>query len=197
MQPLVFIDQIEPAIALFKPLRIQLLQLMAQPQTCADLSHAVGQTPQKVYYHVKVLQQAGLVEKVSEQRVRGIMEGYYQAKARAYWLSPRLVGLIGGKRQSQDQMSLSFLLGLAEELQLDIGSLIQQTSPELPSMGLSAQIELPSPALRAAFMQDVQTAFQALAAKYGRTGSAPTTPDSPETFRIMLACYPKPAADAV
>ena len=52
----------------------------------------LDQTSQRVYYHVKRLVEAGLATQVSERKVRGIQEGVYQATARSYWLSPRLVG---------------------------------------------------------------------------------------------------------
>src|SRR4029077_2361803 len=84
------------------------------PRTCAQLAEALGETPQKIYYHLKVLESAGAIEKVAERRVRAISEGYYRATARSYWLSPKLVGRIGGARRARDQMSLGFLLSLLE-----------------------------------------------------------------------------------
>src|SRR5439155_17369509 len=112
-----------------------------EPRTCTELAEALGETPQKIYYHVKVLERAGALEKVEERRVRAIQEGYYQATARSYWLAPSLVGRVGGSRRARDQMSLGFLLGLAEELQTDVGRLAA-TERETHSLGFSAQIRL-------------------------------------------------------
>jgi DNA-binding transcriptional ArsR family regulator len=95
MREVLYIDDVERAGLLLKPLRIELLRLMTEPRTCPELGQRLGETPQKIYYHVKVLEHAGLVEKVAERRVGGIMEGLYQAVARSYWLSPKLVGQIG------------------------------------------------------------------------------------------------------
>ena len=81
------------------------------------------QTPQRVYYHVKRLVDAGLATQVSERKVRGIHEGIHQATARSYWLSPRLVGRIGDLRKQQDELSLGYLLDLMEEIQADIAGL--------------------------------------------------------------------------
>lgn len=201
MQNLLYIQDIDQAAALFQPLRVQLLKQMVEPRSCNDMAEVVGESPQKVYYHVKILERAGLVEKTSEQRVRGIMQGFYQAKARAYWLSPHIVGRLGGRRRTQDQMSLGFLLSLAEELQTDVAALAQhpvghlrQEREEVPSLGLSAQITLRDGNERAAFMQEVQSLFQALARKYGRQSPDPAVEADDHTFQLMLACYPKPAA---
>lgn len=188
MLDLLYIEEIEKANALLQPLRIELLKQMVEPRTCTEMAAVVEQTPQRVYYHVKILEKAGLVEKASERKVRGIQEGLYQATAQSYWLSPQLVGRLGGQRQATDQMSLGFLLSLAEELQADIAALAPQTEQEIPSLGLSMQIELKDEADRADFMADVQQLFQQLAEKYGNQGREAT--DS-HLFRLMLACYPK------
>jgi hypothetical protein len=98
----------------------------------------LDQAPQKVYYHVKRMEQAGLVNRVGERQVRGITEGIYQASGASYWLAPALVGAIG-ERRAQDEMSLGFLLSLAEELQSDLARLAA-TAGERPSLGLSGEV---------------------------------------------------------
>ncbi|HEX9989513.1 MAG TPA: helix-turn-helix domain-containing protein [Chloroflexia bacterium] len=191
MQDVLYIERVEQATTLLKPHRIELLKRMDQPRTCPELAGFFGETPQKIYYHVKALENAGLVERTGERRVRGVVEGFYQAKARSYWLAPQLVGRSGGRRSAQDQMSLRVLLSLAEEIHDDIGHLAQETAREVPSLGLSAHIHLPDGNRRAEFLQEVQRAFQDLARKYGLP-EGDTTPAGPgQGFRLVLACYPK------
>ncbi|HET6987428.1 MAG TPA: helix-turn-helix domain-containing protein, partial [Kribbella sp.] len=96
MRDVMHLEQLEQAEALFKPQRIEVLRRLAEPHTCGEVAEQLGQTPQRVYYHVKRLVDAGLVTLVEERKVRGVHEGIYQATARSYWLSPRLVGRIGG-----------------------------------------------------------------------------------------------------
>lgn len=132
-----YLEQIEQAETLLKPQRIEVLRQLAEPHTCTEVATQLGQTPQRVYYHVKRLVEAGLVDQVSERKVRGIHEGIYQASARSYWLSPRLVGRLG-LRKTQDEMSLGYLLNLMEEVQADIAGL-DRTAPELPSIGSPAR----------------------------------------------------------
>jgi hypothetical protein len=134
-----------------------------------------------------------LVEKVSERRVRGPVEGRYQARAQSYWLAPHLVGQIGGPRATHDQTSLRYLLSLAEEVQSDVGRLAQQVEAgqSVPSLSLSANIYLPDGDRRAAFLRDVQATFERLAREYGRPADEATTPAAPgQDFRLALACYP-------
>jgi DNA-binding transcriptional ArsR family regulator len=193
MQDILYIESVEQAVSLLHPLRIDLLKRMDEPRTCPELASLFDSTPQKIYYHVKALEKAGLVEKVEERRVRGVVEGYYQAKARSYWLAPHLVGQIGGGRAAQDQTSLRFLLTLAEEVQDDIGRLGQQSEvgQDIPSLGLSAHIYLPDGERRAAFLEDVQQIFQDLARKYGIPPDDVHADLIGKGFRLILACYPK------
>ena len=190
MDDVLYVDRVDQAAALLKPARVDLLRMMGEPTTCTELARRAEQTPQRIYYHVKALEEAGLVERVEERRVRGIVEGVYRARARSYWLSPRLVGSIG-RRQASEEISLGYLISLAEEIQEDVAHLARDRRDEIPSLGLSAHVELADPARREEFMQDVQAAFQSLAEKYGARGRRKKT----ETYRLALACYPTPPTE--
>jgi DNA-binding transcriptional ArsR family regulator len=144
----------------------------------------LGQTQQRVYYHVRRLVDAGLVTLVSERRVRGITEGVYQASARSYWMSPALVGRIGLRERRQD-MSLGYLLDLLEEVQADVAAL-DRTAPELPSVGVSGVVRV-RPERRAEFMADLQETLQGLFARHGGAEG--------DAFKLAVACYPKGETD--
>jgi DNA-binding transcriptional ArsR family regulator len=181
MRDVVYLDQIEQAEALLKPQRIEVLRQLAEPRSCTQVAARLEQTPQRVYYHMKRLVEAGLVEQVSERRVRGIHEGIYQATARSYWLSPRLVGRIGDLRKQRDELSLGYLLDLMEEVQADIAGL-DRTRPELPSIGVSGEIRVPAER-RQEFLTDLQEALQTLFTRYGGAEG--------DAFKLAVACYPK------
>ena len=193
MRDVVLIEKPEQAGAILHPLRLELLRRSDEPRTCSELAEAVGETPQKIYYHVKVLERAGALERVEERRVRAIHEGYYQATARAYWLSPKLIGQIGGPRRARASTSLGALLPLAEELQTDVGRLAESERAENTAMGFSAQVRLARVEDRTAFLSDIQNAIQVIAKKYGATGpQRPTSRESEsDTFRLIFACYPR------
>jgi DNA-binding transcriptional ArsR family regulator len=181
MKDVMYLEQLEQAEALFKPQRIDVLRQLAEPHTCGEVAQQLGQTSQRVYYHVKRLVEAGLVTLVAERKVRGIHEGIYQASARSYWLSPHLVGRIGGLRKAQDELSLGYLLDLMEEVQSDIAAL-DRTAPELPSVGVSGEIRVP-PERRQEFFHDLQTTLQDLFSRYGGSEG--------DAFKLAVACYPK------
>ena len=192
MQDVLYIEDVNQAMTLLKPIRLEILKRLDEPRTCPELAEYFDETPQKIYYHVKALESAGLVEKVEERRVRGVIEGHYQASARAYWLAPKLVGQIGGAKVAQDQVSLRMLLDLAEEVHDDIGKLGNQSAlgRNVPSLSLSAHIHLPDGNRRAAFLQELQEVFQQLARKYSLPEEEALLTDE-QGFRLVLMCYPK------
>jgi DNA-binding transcriptional ArsR family regulator len=210
MRDLLYLERVEQAETLLKPQRIELLRQLAEPRSCTEVAARLDQTQQRVYYHVKRLVEHGLVTQVAERRVRGINEGVYQATARAYWLSPRLVGRIG-QRQQRDEASLGYLLDLMEEVQSDVAALHAQAAgraaqlaevpqqhsprraagrrageppadePDLPSLGVSGEIRV-RPDRRPEFMADLKTALQDLFTKYGGAEG--------DAFKLAVACYP-------
>ena len=181
MRDVLYLEEREQAETLLKPQRIEVLRQLAEPRTCTEIAGRLEQTPQRVDYHVRRLVEAGLVELVSERRVRGITEGIYQAAARSYWLSPRLVGRIGGLRRAQDELSLGHLLDLMEEVQADVAAL-DRSAPELPSIGVSGEIRVPAER-RQEFLHDLQSTLQDLFARYGGAEG--------DAFKLAVACYPK------
>lgn len=58
--------------------------LMAEPATLSGLGRVFGQHPAWIRHHLKQLEQAGLVRMTTTRQVRGFVEKYYQATARAF-----------------------------------------------------------------------------------------------------------------
>ena len=185
-----YLERVEQAEALLKPQRIEVLRELAVPRSCTEVGHRLGQTPQRVYYHVRRLVDADLVAQVAERRVRGISEGIYQAGARSYWLSPGVVGRLDLRSDdpatgspSRDVAHLEHLLDLAERVQADIAAL-DRAAPELPSIGVTGQVRVPADR-RERFLAELRTVLQDLFARFdGPTGDA---------FALAVACYPAPA----
>jgi putative molybdopterin biosynthesis protein len=68
--------------------RVKILRyLMAEPATLSQLGEKLGIHPANVRYHLKQLEVAGLVTLTATNVVRGFVEKYYQASARAYQVS--------------------------------------------------------------------------------------------------------------
>ncbi|EWC63899.1 Transcriptional regulator, ArsR family [Actinokineospora spheciospongiae] len=184
MRDILYLDQLEQAETLLKPARVDVLRQLAEPRSCTEVAAALGQTPQRVHYHVKKLVEAGVVTQVSDRRVRGVTEGVFQATARSYWLSPALVGRIGTRRE-RDELNLGHLLDLVEQVQVDIAAL-DRSRPELPSVGVAGEIRV-APEHRAEFLADLRTTLQELFTRHGGAEG--------DAFSLVVACYPKETPD--
>lgn len=197
------------ARALLQPLRVELLRLLAEPRAIGELAELLSLTPQKLHYHVKALEAAGLVQVVAQRRVRALTESLYQASAQSFAPGPELLALLGGGSGARDQLSRGYLLALAEDLLADAARLAQErhaagqrahpggTPVEQPTLSINAQVELGDPRRRSAFLAELQAALQALAEKYGAGGAGAEGGDAPqaELYKLVLACYPQPPED--
>jgi molybdate-binding protein/DNA-binding HxlR family transcriptional regulator len=70
------------------PQRLAILQhLMATPSTLSQIAKLMDTYPAQVRHHLKQLEDAGLVTLTSTRVVRGFVEKYYKATARAYYVN--------------------------------------------------------------------------------------------------------------
>jgi DNA-binding transcriptional ArsR family regulator len=78
------ITSLETLKVLADPFRIQIIELLAGPQTVKTVARQLGVTPTKLYYHFKILEQHGLIRVVSTRVVSGILEKSYQITANSF-----------------------------------------------------------------------------------------------------------------
>lgn len=61
------------------PLRLELLSLLTEPKTAKELAGSVGVPTTRLYYHLKVLENHGVIKVVSKRLVSGIEEKTYRS----------------------------------------------------------------------------------------------------------------------
>ena len=60
--------------SLLQPLRVRMLEFLAEPESAAGLARKLEMPRQQVNYHLREMEKAGLVEQVAERRTGGLME---------------------------------------------------------------------------------------------------------------------------
>src|SRR5262245_64522061 len=85
----------EQAAALLQPERIRLLEALGEPDSAAGLARRLDLPRQRLNYHLKELERVGLVELVEERRRGNCLERVVRATARAYVISPEVIGRLG------------------------------------------------------------------------------------------------------
>ncbi|HEX2131677.1 MAG TPA: helix-turn-helix domain-containing protein [Actinophytocola sp.] len=170
------------------PTRARLLAELAEPNSATTLANRVGIPRQKVNYHLRTLEQHGLVELVEERRKGNVTERLLQATASSYVISPvALAAVAPDPDRAPDRLSARWLLALGSRLVRDVGALLTgagKAKKRVATFALDGEIRFASPAERAAFAEELGQAVTALVGKYhSAEGGRP--------HRILVAVHPK------
>lgn len=99
MEPIQRVQDFERLKTLADPRRLAILRLlMAKPANLTGLGQILDEHPARVRHHLKQLESAGLVELDSTRVVRGFVEKYYRAKARAFYLQELITPDTGARK---------------------------------------------------------------------------------------------------
>src|SRR3569833_2369331 len=88
MEDVAVIEDSTAAEISLDPMRSRLLAALAEPGSATSLAAKVGLPRQKVNYHLRTLEQHGLVELVEERRKGNVTERIMRATAASYVISP-------------------------------------------------------------------------------------------------------------
>src|SRR5689334_368466 len=89
------IDDASRAAAMLQPIRLRILAELQEPDSAAGVARRIGLPRQQLTYHLRQLEQEGLVELVGERKVRNCTERLVRAVARSYLISPATLGRLG------------------------------------------------------------------------------------------------------
>lgn len=80
------ISDLKQVKALAHPLRMRIIESMAaaEPMTTKQVAELLGEKPTRLYHHVDLLHQAGLIRLTHTRKNRGTTEKYYEAIARQF-----------------------------------------------------------------------------------------------------------------
>jgi len=181
------------AEASLDPLRRQILADLIEPGSASSIAARLGFPRQKVNYHLKVLEQHGLVELVAERRRGNFTERILQATSASYVISPGTLGrLQPDPGRAPDRLSARWLLALASRLVRDVGTLLagaQKARRPLATFAIDGQIRFASAADRAAFTKELASVVTELAAKH-HTDQQPETAGTGKLNRLVIALHP-------
>ncbi len=86
------IGDVDTLKSLSDPLRIRILELLADPRPAKQLAATLGLPKTRLYYHLGILEKHGLIRVVSERIVSGITERTYQVAAKQFRIEKSLLG---------------------------------------------------------------------------------------------------------
>lgn len=185
------IDDPAAATVALDPVRSRLLAELAEPASAATLAARLGIPRQKVNYHLRALEEHGLVRVAETRQWGGLTERRLVASAASYIVSPGALGAVGtDPDRGADRLSASYLIALAARIVREVGALLRRSrevGKRLPTLSLDAEVRFRSAADRAAFSSELTQAVTALIARY-HDESAP----GGRSHRLVVVAHPLP-----
>ena len=193
MLELEVLEKPDTAAVALDPVKTRLLAALVTPGSAASLANAVGLTRQKVNYHLRVLEEHGLVEPVEERKWGGLKERMMIASAASYVVSPVALGAIAADpARNTDRLSASYLIALASRTVREVAKLwtgARKSNKRLATLSIDTVICFESPAARAEFTEELTKAITSLSARFHAERTSGARP-----HRLVIASYPAPKA---
>ena len=179
------------ARAALTPLRRELLERLHEPGSASSLAGQLAIPRQKLAYHLRVLEEAGLVKLVEERPRRGFIERVLVACADTFVLDPALVASTTEARAGdvQDRHASEHLVRVAADLVREVARMREQADLEgkrLLTLTLEAELTFSTPGELDAFAEQLSEAVTALAKRY----CASPARKGGRRYRLVAAAHP-------
>jgi DNA-binding transcriptional ArsR family regulator len=190
------IDDPASASVALDPVRSRLLSELRTPASAATLAGRMGLPRQKINYHLRTLEEHGLVRVDSKRLWGGLTERRLVATATSYVVSPSALGPVAADParrvdgKGMDRLSASYLVALAARVVREVGQLLRKSeelNKRLATLSIDTEVRFRSAEDRAAFSTELTAAVAALVSRY-HDESAP----GGRRHRLMIGAYPTP-----
>jgi DNA-binding transcriptional ArsR family regulator len=171
------------------PVRARLLAELVEPGSATTLAAKIGLPRQKVNYHLRTLEEHGLVELVEQRRRGNMTERVMQATAASYVISPAALGAAApDPARAPDRLSARWLIAVAARTLREVGELLNgatKAGKRLATFTIDGEVCFASAADRAAFAEELAGAVTALVGRYHDENAPGGRP-----HRVVVAVHP-------
>jgi DNA-binding transcriptional ArsR family regulator len=182
---LAVVDEEQHVRTLLRGPRMRLLAaLRNSPDSASGLSARLGMPRQTINYHLRQLEQAGLLELVEERGHGRCVERVVAPTSAAIAVSPAALGPLAPRSADMgDRASAEYLAARAGEVVRDLGRLLR-TGDASPTLPPEPRIRFAGVEERAAFARDLQEAIATLVSRYHDSGA-----DGGTAFTVLVAAH--------
>ncbi|NUR95376.1 MAG: helix-turn-helix transcriptional regulator [Kribbellaceae bacterium] len=178
-----YVEEPEVRLAL-SPIRRRLLELLREPSSATQLAASLDLPRQRVNYHLRELEKAGLVELVEERQRRGFTERILRASA-GLVVDPAVMGRTF--TQVQDQYAAEHLVEVAAGTVRDVARM--QTAADadgkrLLTFTVEAEVRFAEPGDVHRFTDALTAAMQQVIDEFDSAGGRP--------YRVIAGGHPAP-----
>lgn len=189
------IRDFDRAYSLLHPVRRRILEIAKVPRSSAEIAHELKLERQKVNYHVKDMARARLLIPAGRKSKRRFYEQRYVASAKAYVLSPELLGKLGADAGvTPDRFSAAYLMGLSAQMQKEIAralDLAMRAGKKVATLSVNTEVRFTSVEQRAEFTRALERAIGSVLRRHTSPHKlADGSPAQGWAFRLVLGCYP-------
>ena len=182
----------ESALVLLHPERRRLVEaLAAQPDSAAGLARRLGEKRQRLNYHLRLLEDAGILEIAEARQAGSRTERVLRVVARRFVLDPVVAGELGrvDVPTSGDRFSAMYLVALAARTIRELSELMQRAvtgRSRLATAALNTSVRLQSPSQFGAFVDELSEAVAQVVARHHHEGG------DGRWYRVVAGMYPGP-----
>ena len=181
----------DPAAAssLLSPVRQRVLGALAEPGSATTVGRDLGLARQKVNYHLRALEESGLVRHVEDRKKGNCTERIVEATASHYLIAPSVLGdLEATPAEAADQFSSDHLAAVSARTISELAELRERASAagkRLPTLSLEAGVRFVSPTAQSAFTEELSNTIASLISKYHDDSA-----EGGRWFRVTVGSHP-------
>ena len=169
------------------PLRRELLARLRKPGSASSLANDLDMPRQKIGYHLRVLEEAGLIGPVGTRKRRGFTERLLEAKSDALFVDPMILGPADPDAvEKQDSFAAEHLVRTAASIVREVSRMREAAAGEgsrLLTFTLEADIGFAAPKDVERFAGRLAESLAALASEF------PTEPGR-RIYRLIAVGHP-------
>ncbi len=173
-------------VALLHPLRRQVLQLLVTPDSASGLGRTLDVPRQKVNYHLRALEDLGMVRRVGQRQRRGLTEQLFVRAHPEVLIYPMVVE--GGPATAIDQRGLRAAVAAAVGILRSVRRVwaaATKSGERVATVTVDATVRLPNPVALQAFTDDLREVME----RHDR-------PDTPGAMRLSVTTVVLPVVSA-
>jgi len=172
------------------PVKRRLLERLREPSSATRLAAALGTSRQRVNYHLRALEQAGLVVLVEERQRRGCTERVLVATADAFVVDPSVMHADDASAPPpvQDRYAAQHLIGTAAGVVRDVARMqaaAEREQTRLLTFTVEAEVGFADPG-------DIERFATRLAELMRQAASEFNPPAGGRRYRVVAGGHPAP-----
>ena len=169
------------------PLRLQLLGQFRRGRTVKEAAAELDTPPTKLYYHVNLLEEKGLLQVVDTQIVSGIIEKRYQVAARRYRIDDNILSGESEDEQFEALIGSFFQMAHNEIRQSMRAGLLNLRDRSKPHHGTLARLDF---CLTEEQAEELYGRLQAVIEEYQALSAANEADEAGQTYALTLTYFP-------